>query len=95
MDLNRTTIVDPKDNITGISKKIEFSESQSISENKGFLNKYNGAGYKLDIKLDFTDKDFFKNTYKKEIMDRNWTADASTLAIIIQFNIYNPNLQML
>lgn len=28
-------------------------------------------------------------------MDSNWIYDPATLAIIIQFNIFNPNLEML
>ena len=35
----------------------------------GFLNVYKGDGYEKLIKIDYTDENFFKNMFQKEIVN--------------------------
>ena len=31
---------------------------------------------------------------KKEVIDKNWTTNPATMAILLEFQIYNPTIQM-
>lgn len=62
---------------------------------RGFVNSYQGKGHSKIVKMNMTNENFFRDFFKEEIIDRNFTKMQSTLSIIIQFVIYNPNLQLL
>ena len=42
--------------------------------------------------LDMTNKHFFRQMFIDEIINTNWFQMKSTLAVIMQFYVYNPNL---
>lgn len=60
---------------------------------RGFINDYDGSGYPKVIKMDFNNVDFFQEIYNTEI--KPWTEMHGTIAIKVQFYVYNPNLYMM
>ena len=41
-----------------------------------------------------TNENFFADMFQREIIDQNWTTSPATLAFIMEFYVYNPNLHM-
>lgn len=62
---------------------------------RGFVNNYQGLGHTKTVKLNMSNENFFREFFLEEIVNRNITRKLSTLAIVIQFVMYNPNLQVL
>lgn len=64
---------------------------------KGFINKYDGTGYTKTIAIDMSDPNFFASTFRNEVLNQNWYSsdDDETLNVVIEFLIYNPNIDML
>ena len=63
-----------------------------LSEANGMLHTYNGNGFTKIVKLDMSDPNYFRNTMVEEVINTGWVSKESTLSIIIQLNVYNPNL---
>lgn len=82
--------VEPLDDPSG---QLNYSEPQGIVSNgNGMLHKYQGNGYQKVVKFDTSDPNFFRKTIQDEVIQPKWLRMESTLAIIIQFVVYNPNL---
>ena len=62
---------------------------------RGFLNEYDGSGYTQIVKLNMSDENYFRDFFMTEILHQNLTQLNSTLSIIVQFVVYNPNLKLL
>lgn len=60
----------------------------------GFVNNYKG-GYSKSVKMNLTDPEFFRNLFTEEIIDQGWSRMKASVAVIMQFYVYNPNMRMI
>lgn len=66
-----------------------------ISSGQGMLHTYDGSGFTKIVAFNMTNKNFFRQMFQEEIIDQGWIKMNSTLAIIMQFYVYNPNLYIM
>jgi hypothetical protein len=45
--------------------------------------------------VNFNDTEFFARTIQNEIIKKNWFQYEATVAVIIQWWLYNPNLEII
>mmetsp|Transcript_4491 Transcript_4491/g.6733 ORF Transcript_4491/g.6733 Transcript_4491/m.6733 type:complete len:123 (+) Transcript_4491:1353-1721(+) len=83
-------------NETDSSKNLNYSmERAGQVAGRGLLNQYSDQGFTKVVKLNITNKHFYRDMFQEEIIDQQWTRTDSTIAIIQSFYVYNPNLQMI
>ena len=88
--LNRTSITD-----TSLGE-IPFNKKGSMYGNmKGLINSYTGQGFTKEIAIDPSNPNFFKEMFQTHIIDEGWLNDGATVALLMEFQVYNPNLWMM
>ena len=61
----------------------------------GLINQYYDNGHRKIVKMDYeNDANFFQHLISKEILETGWIDMNTTIAIVIQYYIYNQNLKM-
>ena len=58
---------------------------------QGFTNIYN-EGFVKVIPMNISNPNFFADIFQTEVIDKRWLVMDSTIAIMIEFYLYNPNL---
>ena len=49
------------------------------------MKNYDGTGFVKILKGNFSENNFFRKMIKKEVIEKNWTRDPATMAILLEF----------
>lgn len=82
--------------MTVSGQQLQYTKAmRPVIAGKGLIQDYDGSGFIIEAYLNKTNRHFLREMFKKNLVDTKWLEMPSTLAIIIQFYVYNPNLQMM
>ena len=80
-----------KDGFNSTTGEWQYIETSAI-DGQGLTNEYR-EGFVKVVPMNLSDANYFADIFQKEVIDKKWLLMDSTLAIMVEFYLYNPNLR--